>query len=151
MLTAYAAVQAFKSQAEALAPNGNLAPEAIAELKGQAQKMGLSDDKASKIIRGVTNKRLIGSMQNLQQQGQLTLNKVGSVTSCTLQYRTHEMRMRSHVVLQIYASCGRLCMLHWLCCSARACTSRQLRAKLHRSVIAQESESHVMRAGARAR
>ena len=69
-------VQAFKAQAEALAPGGDLSPEAAAQLNEMSEKMGLSQEKAQKIIRGITNKKLVGNLQDLQSSGQLTLARV---------------------------------------------------------------------------
>ena len=76
------AEQAFKSQAENMAPGGNLSPEGAAELKKVAAKMGISDEKAAKVVRGVTNKRLAGNLQEMQSQGQLTLPKVRAPLVC---------------------------------------------------------------------
>ena len=69
------AEDAYKAQAEAIAPGGNLSPEGAAELKEMAEKMGISEEKAQKIVRGVTNKRLVGNLQSLKAQGELTLDK----------------------------------------------------------------------------
>lgn len=72
------AEDAYKAQAEAIAPGGNLSPEGAEELKEMAEKMGISEEKAQKIVRGVTNKRLVGNLQSLKAQGELTLEKVPS-------------------------------------------------------------------------
>ena len=40
------------------------------------QKMGLSEEAATKIIKGVQNERLIGNLQAAKSQGALTLEKV---------------------------------------------------------------------------
>ena len=40
------------------------------------QKMGLTEDAATKIIKGVQNQRLIGNLQAAKSQGALTLEKV---------------------------------------------------------------------------
>lgn len=40
----------YKSQAEALAPGGNLSPEAAAELKEMAEKMGIQARPPSQIL-----------------------------------------------------------------------------------------------------
>lgn len=69
------AEDAYKAQAEAIAPGGNLSPEGAEELKEMAEKMGISEEKAQKIVRGVTNKRLVGNLQSLRAQGELTLDK----------------------------------------------------------------------------
>lgn len=69
------AEDAYKAQAEAIAPGGNLSPEGAAELKEMAEKMGIAEEKAEKIVRGVTNKRLVGNLQSLKAQGELTLEK----------------------------------------------------------------------------
>jgi hypothetical protein len=69
------AEDAYKAQCESLAPGGNLSPEAAKELKEMAGKMGIEEEKAQKILRGVTNKRLVGNLQSLKAQGQLTLDK----------------------------------------------------------------------------
>jgi hypothetical protein len=76
------AEDAFKSQAEALAPGGNLSPDGAEQLNKMAEKMGISQETKEKIIRGVTNKRILGNMQSMKNQGELTLTKVRS--SCLL-------------------------------------------------------------------
>ena len=40
------------------------------------QKMGLSEEAAKKIIKGVQNQRMIGSLQAAKSQGQLTLSRL---------------------------------------------------------------------------
>jgi hypothetical protein len=69
------AEEAFKMQAEAVAPGGVLSDDGRVELKEMAQKMGIADEKAEKIIRKVTNKRVIGNMEHLKGRGDLTLEK----------------------------------------------------------------------------
>jgi hypothetical protein len=79
------AEEAFKAQAEAMAPGGNISPEALAELKEMAGKMGIAEEKSQRIIRGITNRRLVGNLQSMKAQGELTLDKVRRavlVTSC---------------------------------------------------------------------
>ena len=39
----------------------------------------MQEEKAQSIIRTVTNKRLVGNLQSLKAQGQLTLDKVRSL------------------------------------------------------------------------
>jgi hypothetical protein len=78
------AEEAFKMQAEALAPGGVLSDEGRAELKEMSQKMGIADESAEKIIRKVTNKRVIGNMEHLKGRGDLTLEKVSIASVFTL-------------------------------------------------------------------
>ena len=72
------AEESFKARAEAAAPGGNMSEEAAEELKGIAQQMGLPEETSQRILRGVTNKKLIGNMQSLKATGELTLTKVCS-------------------------------------------------------------------------
>lgn len=46
------------------------------------QKMGLSEEAAGRIIKGVQNQRLIGNLQSVKASGALTLDKVLLPRTC---------------------------------------------------------------------
>ena len=52
---------------------------AAAEMR---QKMGLSEEAAGRIIKGVQNQRLIGNLQAVKASGALTLDKVLLMRAC---------------------------------------------------------------------
>jgi len=70
------AEQAFKSQAEDLVGGGALNAETRAQLDALAKQMGLGEDSAQRIVRGIANRRLAGNLSSMKAQGLLTLGKV---------------------------------------------------------------------------
>lgn len=57
------AEQAFKSQAESLTGGGAPNKQTKEKLDKMAKEMGLPDATAQKIIRGISNKKLVGNLQ----------------------------------------------------------------------------------------
>lgn len=70
------AEQAFRMQVQSVAGDGNMNKEREASLEEYRQKLGLSPDQAGKIIKGVTNQKLINSLQQLKSQGKLNLARI---------------------------------------------------------------------------
>jgi hypothetical protein len=91
------------------------------------QKMGLSEEAAKKIIKGVQNQRMIGSLQAAKSAGQLTLSRLLDMRESgidiesfvsedmRLQMFSKEVRCPRHRVQQPSGSC-----CNCMCCS-RVC------------------------------
>ncbi len=81
-------------------------------LTGMREKMGLSQEQAEKIIKGVQNQRLLGGLEAAKNTGQLTLQKILDMKESGVEvdsFVSEEMR------LSLYTSevSGTLLLLHF--------------------------------------
>eukprot|EP00873_Tetraselmis_striata_P004915 jgi/Tetstr1/425179/TSEL_015640.t1 len=70
------AEQAFRNQVQQVLADGVLTKEKTEALTDMQKKMGLTDEKAQKVIKGVQNEKLIAGMSAAKRAGSLSLDKV---------------------------------------------------------------------------
>jgi len=70
------AEQAFRNQVQTTLQDGVLTKEKTEYLSDMQAKMGLSDEKAQKVIKGVQNEKLIAGMNASKRAGSLSIDKV---------------------------------------------------------------------------
>jgi len=70
------AEQAFRNQVQQVLADGILSKEKTEYLKDMQQKMGLTDEKAQKVIKGVQNEKMIREMNASKRAGSLSLDKM---------------------------------------------------------------------------
>lgn len=70
------AEQAFRQQVKAVLDQGPLTKEKTEELGEMQKKMGLSDEQAQKITKGVQNERMASSLQSAKAMGDLNIQKL---------------------------------------------------------------------------
>eukprot|EP01025_Chloroclados_australasicus_P017172 TRINITY_DN18743_c1_g1_i1.p1 TRINITY_DN18743_c1_g1~~TRINITY_DN18743_c1_g1_i1.p1 ORF type:complete len:1134 (-),score=210.36 TRINITY_DN18743_c1_g1_i1:514-3858(-) len=71
------AEQAFKAQVEGISAGGDLfGKEQREKVENLRKQMGLTEDAANTIIKGIQNKKLIGNLQAYKAQGALTYQKI---------------------------------------------------------------------------
>lgn len=70
------AEQSYRHQVQTIMADGQLTKERSETLTSMRTKMGLSEDAASKIIKGVQNQRMLGNLQAKKSAGALTLQSL---------------------------------------------------------------------------
>jgi len=78
------AEQAFRNQAQQMVRGSSLTPDKEAQLKEIQTKLGLPDDIAQKVIKGLVDSQTVGNLQALHAQGLLTVAKLRELKSSGL-------------------------------------------------------------------
>lgn len=75
------AEQAFRNNVQQVLADGNMTKEKSEYLKDAQKQLGLPDDAAKVIIRGIMNSKLMGNVQAQVSQGKMTMAEVRNLAS----------------------------------------------------------------------